>query len=198
TGIRVAYALHESAEDGIIPRCVRFTAWEPLEDSSDKGFLKFSVPASIARPETFALENSEKAITLLKERLPAFRKARVAYASRHVFARETQRLEAEYVLTEHDVVSGRKFGDGLVKNAWPVEFWHPEKGPVYKYLAPGDYYEIPLRCLRPAGVGNLLATGTGLCADPQAHASARVMGPCMALGDKAGVEAARFAEHGHW
>lgn len=66
--------------------------------------------------------------------------------------REGLRMTGEYTLTEEDVLSGRKFHDGVVKSAWPVELWDQKKGPSYRYLDESAYYEIPLRCLKSRNI----------------------------------------------
>jgi len=198
TAVSVPYLLHKAAGEGIVPPSFRFTAWEPEIGSPDRGFLKFSVPPAGDLPPALVREFSERAIAYLRAHLPAFAAASVERTSGRVFAREGSRIQGEYVLTEEDVLNGRKFDDGLVKNAWPIEFWDPRRGPVYKYLIEGDYYEIPFRCLRPVGMLNLLAAGMCLSSTQAAHASARVVGPCIALGEKAGQAAAMFAGTGEW
>ena len=51
-------------------------------------------------------------------------------------------------------------------------------------------YEIPYRCLLPQGVENLLVAGRCISGSHEAHASYRVTGVCMALGQAAGLAAA--------
>ncbi len=94
-------------------------------------------------------------------------------------------------------MGGRDFPGAAVRNAWPIEFWHQEKGPIYRYLEEGKTdYAIPVACLQPAEIDNLLAAGRCLSATPMALASARVMGACLALGEAAGREAARLVQSG--
>ena len=54
-------------------------------------------------------------------------------------------------------------------------------------------YEIPYRCLLPQGVENLLIAGRCISGSHEAHASYRVTGTCMAMGQAAGLAAARSA-----
>ena len=53
-----------------------------------------------------------------------------------------------------------------------------------------DYYEIPLDCLRPAELDNVLVAGRCLSADAGAMTSARVIGTALATGWAAGTAAA--------
>jgi hypothetical protein len=90
------------------------------------------------------------------------------------------------------VLEGRRFPDGAVKNAWPVEMWDPVKGPLLRYLVPGNYYEIPRGCLRTRKIRNLLCAGRCISVSREALGSTRVMGPCMALGQAAAEDAVRL------
>jgi hypothetical protein len=62
------------------------------------------------------------------------------------------------------------------------------------FFAERDYFEIPLGCLCPMGLNNVLAAGRCLSATPGALASARVIGTCLATGWAAGVAAAWQAD----
>jgi hypothetical protein len=104
----------------------------------------------------------------------------------------------DYVLTKEDVLSARKFPDGGVKNAWPVELWDRAKGTVYRYVPRGEYYEIPFRCQTVKGVPNLLTAGRCISVTHEALGSTRVMGTCMALGEQAGKAAAYYVKHGNF
>ena len=57
-------------------------------------------------------------------------------------------------------------------------------------------YQIPYRCLLPAGVENLLVAGRPISTSHEAHGSVRVMGTAMATGQAAGVAAAMAARGG--
>jgi hypothetical protein len=96
------------------------------------------------------------------------------------------------------VLLARKFSDGIVKNAWPIELWYRLKGTVYKYVPRGDYYEIPLRCLMVRNIANLLTAGRCISVTHEALGSTRVMGACMALGDQAGKAAAYRVKNGKY
>jgi succinate dehydrogenase/fumarate reductase flavoprotein subunit len=104
--------------------------------------------------------------------------------------REGRRISGEYILTENDVLNASKFDDGIVKNSWPIELWDKKKGPVYKYVKAGDYYEIPFRCIKVRDIPNLLCAGRCISVSHEALGSTRVMGTCMALGEQAGLAAA--------
>ena len=104
--------------------------------------------------------------------------------------RDGGRIRGRYVLVAGDVRSGRRFADSAGRCAWPIEYWHPERGVSLEHLPAGTSYDIPLRSLEIPGISNLWAVGKCLSADPLAHASARVVGACWAMGQAAGAAAA--------
>jgi hypothetical protein len=121
----------------------------------------------------------------LKRVVPAFRRASVSAMSPEAVEREGALMKGAYVLTAEDVLSGRRFDDGVVRNAWPIELWDQQTGPTYTYLRPGDHYEIPRRCLEAPGLTNLYCAGRCISVTREALASTRVTGPCLSLGESA-------------
>jgi len=87
-------------------------------------------------------------------------------------------------------------GEGIARGGWPIEDHRTLHGPRLEELRPGEFYDIPYRCLLPVNRDGLLVVGRGMSADHDAHASARVMGTCMAMGQAAGVAAALAAARG--
>ncbi len=192
--IAVPYHLARGVRRGTLPPHLKFTTFTP-GTTTGEGFCKLGLPPIIddSRNER-ALADADRVHRFLSGALPAFRDSRISETSPYVLDREGPRLLGEYVLTEEDVVSGGKFPDSVVRNAWPIEFWHPEKGPRYRHLAAGqDCYEIPVRCLRSSHVRNLLCAGRCISVSSRALGSTRVMGACMALGEAAGITAAETA-----
>jgi len=175
---------------------LRFTTFSAGEGPDD-GYLKFnsSDPEGPEREQHMQADIAT-AWGQLAARLPSFRDATIAETSREVIDREGRRLRGEYMVTEEDVLVARKFPDGAVRNAWPIELWDRNKGTIYRYVPQGDYYEIPFRSLVIGGFTNLLAAGRCISVTHEALGSARVMGCCMATGDAAGRAAAAFVKSG--
>ena len=57
----------------------------------------------------------------------------------------------------------------------------------------GDYYEIPIGCLRPVDIKNVFVGGRGISAAQEAQASVRVIGIALRTGWAAGTAAAYHA-----
>jgi glycine/D-amino acid oxidase-like deaminating enzyme len=133
----------------------------------------------------------------LRRRVPGFEDAYVAQSGVHTGVRETRRIVGDYRLTADDVLAVRKFDDVIARGSYPVDIHNPKgSGTVLKRLPAGEAYDIPLRCLLPRGVENLLVAGRCLSGSHEAHSSYRVMPIVMATGQAAGVAAALAARRG--
>jgi len=186
--VKVPYCLARAAAAGRLPPTARFTSFA-AGDAAGEGYCKLSLPPAGVSPGQ-ALDFARRVLRCLAESLPAFRPVRIAATSGEVLERDGPRLEGEYTLTARDVLSGRRFADGAVRGAWPIEFWNRHRGRRLRYIQ-GEYYEIPQRCLRSRDVDNLFAAGRCISAAGGALASARVMGMCVATGEAAAGEALR-------
>lgn len=187
--IQVPYWIEKAVREKKWAHHYRFTTFV-LGEHEGEGFCQMSV-----LPAEGLAEAKEKAVAMhqyLSEKLPEFRGSTICEMGTSIAEREGLRMIGEYTLTEEDVLQARKFKDGVVKNAWPIEFWSQEKGPRYQYLKAGDYYEIPLGCLRSRDVLNLFAAGRCISATSIALSSTRVMGPCISLGEASGREAVSY------
>src|SRR5512134_2063044 len=133
----------------------------------------------------------------LKQYVPGFEKSYVMQSGVNVGVRETRRIIGDYQLTVEDVLSARKFDDGIARGAYPVDIHNPTgTGTVLKRLPPGEAYDIPLRCLMPQNAEGLVVAGRCISGTHEAHSSYRVMPIVMATGQAAGVTAALAARRG--
>ena len=133
----------------------------------------------------------------LKRYVPGFENSYVVQSGVHAGVRETRRIVGEFQLTAEDILNARKFNDVIARSTYPVDIHNPEgTGTVLKRLPPGESYDIPLRCLLPQGVENLLVAGRCISGTHEAHSSYRIMPVSMATGQAAGVCAALAAKAG--
>lgn len=189
--VSVPYFISQAVIEKKLPLYLKYTKFY-RDETEDEGYCLISVPSG-NRPGT--REEAEKTAVMvhdiLKKTIPSFRDSDISGMSSEVAEREGIRLKGEYILTGEDVLSGRKFHDGVVKSSWPIELWERDKGPTYGYLEPGDWYEIPLRCLKSRNIKNLYCAGRCISASREALGSARVMGTCISLGEQAGLAAVK-------
>jgi len=188
--LRVPYHLTKAVNEHRMPAYLRFTTYS-TGDAPDEGYCRLSVPPLGENRNEQARHDALLVHRYLSRVLTAFKGSYIAEMSPRAVDREGPRVWGEYTLTADDVLSARKFPDGVVKNAWPIELWDQQGGPSYQYLEPGDYHEIPLRCLKVEGISNCWCAGRCISATHAALASTRVMGTCVSLGEEAGRRAAQ-------
>lgn len=186
-GVKIAYALDKAVKAGILPWYCRLTQTTIVNDRS--ALIKMSLPFDQAHLKR-AHADSERLLKHLKQNIPELKSARIIRRG-VLLERSGPRCAAVRILTQHDVLSGRKHLAGAARGAWPVEFWG-SKGIEYGYVQ-NNYYDIPSDCLRAKNIANLFAAGRFIGADAMALASARAAGICLATGQAAGKLAAGCA-----
>lgn len=126
----------------------------------------------------------------MRQYVPGFHTAAYSGIATRVGVRETRRIEGRESLTQDDVLQARKREDGIGKGSHHVDIHQSGTGQIRIPVRDGGSYDIPWGCLLPQGLRNVVAAGRVLSADRGAHGSARVMGPCLAMGQAAGTAAA--------
>lgn len=195
--LKVPFVIAKGVESGDLPEYLRLTVF--IESERDgEGLLKINLPDSAANSEKDIASESSVLIRYLAAELEEMRDASTRFCSRRVYPREGRRIGGHYTLTADDILSGARFPDAVVKAAWPMEIWRPGKGASYRYPPDGDYYEIPLRCLKARGMDNLLLAGRCISVTHEAYGSTRVIGACIPTGEAAGVAAAEMVRKGEF
>jgi hypothetical protein len=136
------------------------------------------------------MEQVEQCMGFLRARVPGFENAAFAGVAPRIGIRETRRIVGDAVLTRDDVLNARKSDKGVAKGSHHLDIHKPGARQVRIPVANGGSYDIPLGCLIPKGLKNVLVAGRCLSATREAHASVRVMGPCMGMGHAVGTAAA--------
>lgn len=123
---------------------------------------------------------------------------RLAQSAVQMGIRESRRILGLYRLTLEDLADGRRFPDAVAACRFGVDIHEPAPGAGVPsgHGAKMKPYEIPYRCLVPAETRGLLVAGRCISGSHEAHASYRVTGTCMALGQAAGLAAARCVAQG--
>lgn len=114
--------------------------------------------------------------------------------------REARRIHGRYMLTKKDLLEGSRFDDAVCRSTFCVDIHaldpdHAGGG----YTNEGTKvipYDIPLRALIAKDVDGLLMAGRCISGDFYAHASYRVTGNAVPLGEAAGKTAALAARSG--
>jgi glycine/D-amino acid oxidase-like deaminating enzyme len=130
----------------------------------------------------------------LRDRVPGFEKSVVVGTSPSIGVRESRRVIGDYQLTREDVLTARRFDDEVALCGAPIEDHGPGGDTEWQYVPGGAVYGIPYRTLLPHNIDGLLVAGRCFSSTHDAHASARSMATCMAMGQAAGTAAALAAQ----
>jgi hypothetical protein len=160
------------------------------------GQIDATDPEQLTLAEVEGRKQAMEYFRFLRDKVPGYEKAALSSLSHQVGVRESRRIFGRYRLSREDVLAGRKFDDAIAQCGAPIEDHHAGDQTRWEYLADGDTYQIPYRCLLPQSVEGLLVAGRCLSADHDAHASVRSMGQCMAMGQAAGAAAALASAQG--
>ena len=146
-------------------------------------------PEQLTRAEVEGRRQVREYARFLRDRVPGFAEAVVVASSPAIGVRESRRIHGEYVLTRDDVLTGRRFDDEIALCGAPIEDHHAGGDTQWQYVGQPGVYGIPYRTLLPAGLRGMLVAGRCFSATHDAHASARSMATCMAMGQAAGTAA---------
>lgn len=143
-------------------------------------------------------------MSFFKKYVPGFENSYLLQTGPQIGVRETRRVIGEHVFNVDDVSEGRKYPDVIMRSAYPVDIHSPVgRGYVRKDDGkpgigppPGDWYEVPYRCLVPLTVEQLLVAGRCVSSTHEGQAAMRIMPNCMALGQAAGTAAALCVDQG--
>ena len=136
-------------------------------------------------------------VAFLRSYVPGFDRAYAVQSGVNIGVRETRRITGEDQMTAADIVEARRRPDVVARGAYPIDIHNPAgKGTVLQRLPPGEAYDIPLGCLLPQRLDNVLVAGRCISGTHEAHSSYRVMPISMATGHAAGVCAALTAARG--
>ena len=136
-------------------------------------------------------------VRFLRKRAPGFENCYLDRTAAQVGIRETRRVVGDYTLTGKEVLAATHFEDGIAPSHQTIDV-HDVDGRAFEHgcLKRGTHYEIPYRCLLPAGLEGLLLAGRCISVDHHALGSIRRMVTCMPVGEACGVAAAMAAARG--
>ena len=152
-------------------------------------------PWEMSEAEIEARRQTWQIAQFLRREVPGFENAYLAHTAPQIGVRESRRVMGEYVLTADDCLAARKFDDCITRGSYSVDIHNPAgTGTVIKRIPPGEWYDIPFRCLIPKGFKNLLIGGRAISCTHEAHSAIRVMPIVFGIGQAAGVAAAMCAK----
>jgi hypothetical protein len=181
---RTSTGVHANPLDGVVHLNVT-----KLGDASGAPFNLVD-PEALSEAERVGRRQVRVYEEVFRRYVPGFERARVIDIGARVGVRETRLIRCDVVLTEAHVRGCAKPADRIACTAWPLETHGRGPATKWEFLPDGEHYGIPWGCLVVKGFDNLLVAGRNLSASHAAQASARVAGPCLAMGEAAGTAAA--------
>jgi len=129
--------------------------------------------------------------------------ARLAWVAFVAGPRESRRLMGDVVLTKDDIVTKRKFPDGIVPTTWSIDLHYARKDYIKTYpdnpfisVAEFDHrvdrtygYPIPYRCFYSRNLKNLFMAGRCISVTHEALGTVRVMKTGGMMGEVVGKAA---------
>lgn len=153
-------------------------------------------PASYRKGYELARRELPWIVRFMRRNIRPFARAELAGVAPELYIRETRHIKGEYVLTIDDVLGNRYFPDQIAVASYPVDIQATNPKNYGWAFGKPTMYSIPLRCLVPLGVDNLLVVGRSASYSSLAAGSARVVPVGMVTGQAAGVAAATAARRG--
>ena len=129
-------------------------------------------------------------------KVPGLEQLRLSQTAPSIGIRESRHFEGRYTLDADDVIGARRFDDAVTSCAFGCDIHEIYPGDTHARRIRAKPFEIPYRCLLPKSLKGLLFAGRCISGTHEAHASYRVTGTCMAMGQAAGLAAATAADRG--
>lgn len=150
----------------------------------------------LSRAEIEARQQLQETLAVM-QLVPEFAGVELVTSGPHIGVRETRHIQGRYRLVEEDLLAGRAFDDGICWTRFAIDVHGPPaKGTVTIEGRNVEAYQIPYRSLLPVNREGLLMAGRCISGSSVAHASFRVTGDCVAMGQAAGTAAALAVRSG--
>ena len=122
----------------------------------------------------------------------------IVATAEQIGVRDGRRIVGRYVVNKEDLIKGARYDDAVVRATFGVDIHattadHNQKAATHSTGIKVKPYDIPLRALIAKDVDGLMMAGRCISGDFIAHASYRVTGNAVGMGEGAGVIAALAA-----
>ncbi len=191
----------EAAKDGRLPENVTIVRLYPtavpgerMVNATQENGLNPLSPEDLEQAEISLRAQMEQVNSFLRSEIRGFAGIRTRVSASTMGVRESRRIRGKYVLQDEDVSGASRFDDVVVHNAgFCFDIHNPAGGgqaEAIEIARSAKAHDIPLRCMQPLHVENLIVAGRCISGTHRAHSSYRVMNICMAMGQAAGMIAA--------
>ncbi len=149
---------------------------------------------SVSKAMVDGRKETMELFAIIKKHIPGFENARISRIAPKLGVRESRRISAKFTLKVNDLVDDIFFKDTIGFSCYIWDLPDPNK-PSHqpmdgKKMRKGSIIPLPFSMMVPKNISNLTCPGRCVSAERQALGAIRVMAPCMAMGEAAGVNAA--------
>ena len=117
-----------------------------------------------------------------KKYLPGFEKAHISSIANTLGVRNSGTIRGEYVFTNDDLISGKKFKNPVLVSNYPVDI-HSDKKDCSTLEKVMQEYQLPLETLQVKDWKNLFVIGRSVSVDFEAQAAIRIIPSCFSMGE---------------
>jgi len=154
--------------------------------------------AKITEATVIARAEMNKIVNGLRKLGGPWEGLQIAATAEQIGVRDGRRIAGRYTVNKDDLIAGARYDDAVVRPTFPVDIHalSKEANKTAAYSNAGvkvKPYDVPLRALIAKDVDGLMMAGRNISGDFIAHASYRVTGNSVAMGEAAGVTAALAA-----
>lgn len=154
-------------------------------------------PSSLSKAEIEGRKQARELENFLKANIPGFENAQMEFTGPSIGVRGSRQIKGVYTLTGEDLITCRKFEDGIAHSGYPIDIHNPDgEGTKAKKLKWGEYYSISYRSLINDKISNMVTVGRCISADFEAQAAIRLTPTVGAIGHAGGVAASIMAKDG--
>lgn len=201
-GFKLEPLFRQGVADGVLEES-DLVYYQCFSLPGEPGVMAFNCPhlpelknnvSAVARSEALAdgRRRIRRLVTFLTRYMPGFEHAFLVREASMLGVRESWRICGTYTLDVDDYVARARFDDAVARGTWYIDVHSATKGLVHmeKYQ-PGEYYEIPYRCLTNQVVRNMLTVGRCISTSFLVQASVRIQQTAIDMGESAGRACAR-------
>lgn len=124
--------------------------------------------------------------------LPGFENAYLQRIANRIGVRETRRFICDYRLTYDDMLQSKKHDDVIMMTNAHLDIHNPHgTGTRFESLPAGTQYDVPLRCLIPRDLQNVIIGSRCIGVSHEAFSAVRMMPHVAEYGRAAGITAAK-------
>ncbi|MDU1891539.1 MAG: FAD-dependent oxidoreductase [Dysgonomonas sp.] len=147
-------------------------------------------------------KEAHELLDILQKHFPGFKNAKIKSIASQLGVRETRRIVGDYVMTVEDLKKDRDFDDCIGFSMYGWDLPDPNKPSVQPFaedevtgfkskVEKGLTTPLPFRIMLPRPIDNLICPGRAVSVEGQVLGPVRVMAPCMAMGEAAGLATAQ-------